>query len=376
MPAWDVDFGTRIGVAEADVLTAVARIEALARVIRNIPIPPGVQQKIDTLNIMRAVRGTTGIEGSELSEDEVSEIISTPPTGRVLHPSREREEKEVRNAQSVMTFIAELVTYDPATPLTEELVREIHERITRGIDYPDNTPGHYREHTVRAGTYVPPRTGDEVRRLMSEFIRWFNEGPPRSWPAAGQAIIAHFYVISIHPFGDGNGRTARGVESFLLYKGGINARGFYSLANFYYRYRQEYEHLLDHVRFETEGDLTPFLRFALRGLLSELDAVHEEVLQEVVIFAFRDYAREVLIRDGTVGSKPRERMYRFILGLSREPVSQNALRRGGHPLSRIYRGVTSKTVTRDLNFLSARKLIRVEGDEVRANLEIMDRFRA
>lgn len=376
MPTWDVHFNTRVGTTEADVLTSVARIEALARVIRNIPIAPGVQQKIDALNIMRAVRGTTGIEGSEVSEEEVSEIIATPPTDRVLPPSREREEKEVRNAQAVMQFTAELVTHDPTTPLTEELIREIHERTTRGIDYPDNTPGHYREHAVRAGTYVPPRTGNEVRSLMAEFIRWFNEGAPRFWPAPVQAVVAHFYVISVHPFGDGNGRTARGVESFLLYRGGINARGFYSLANFYYRHRQEYEQWLDRVRFETEGDLTPFLRFALEGLLTELETVHEEVLQEVAIFAFRDYAREVLIRDGTVGSKPQERMYRFILGLSREPVSLAALRRGGHPLSRIYRGVTSKTVTRDLNFLRSRNLIRMEEDEVRANLAIMDQFRA
>ena len=354
----------------------VARVEALAAVIRNIPIAPGVQEIIDALNIMRAVRGTTGIEGSELSEEEVSEIISSPPAERVLPPSREREEKEVRNAESVMRFVAELLLHDAATPLTEELIREIHERTTRGIDYPNNIPGRYREGPVRAGTYVPPQTGDEVRRLMSEFIRWFNEGPPRSWPASVQAIIAHFCVISIHPFGDGSGRTARGVESFLLYKGSINARGFYSLANFYYRYRQEYELMLDHVRFETEGDLTPFLRFALRGLRAELEAVHEDVLQEVAIFAFRDYAREVLLHNGTVGSKTRERMYRFILGLSREPVSLSALKKGGHPLSRLYRGVTAKTVTRDLNFLRSRDLILVDRDQVRANLDVMKQFMA
>ena len=376
MPTWDVNFDTRIGVTEPDVLTDVARIEALASVTKNVPIAPGVQGIIDALNIMRAVRGTTGIEGSDLSEEEVSEIISSPLAERVLPPSREREEKEVRNAERVMRFVAELLIHDAATPLTEELIREIHERTTRGIDYPENMPGHYREGPVRAGTYVPPQTGDEVRRLMSEFIRWFNEGPPRSWPAAVQAIIAHFYVVSIHPFGDGNGRTARGVESFLLYKGNINARGFYSLANFYYRHRQEYELMLDHVRFETEGDLTPFLRFALRGLRTELESVHEEVLQEVAIFAFRDYAREVLIHDSTVGSKPRERMYRFILGLSREPVSLTAIKKGGHPLSRIYRDVTTKTIIRDLNFLRSRDLIVVDRDQVRANLDVMKQFMA
>ena len=374
MPKWDVTFDTRVHLTSPEVVTGVAKIDALAAVIRNIPIPPGVQDKIDALNILRAIRGTTGIEGIELSEEEVAKIMRSPPTKRALPASREREEKEVRNAELVMRFVVEAVRKEPSTPLTEQLVCRVHELTTEGIDYPNNRPGHYRDHAVSVGTYVPPQTGEEVRRLMAEFIAWFNEGPPRSWAAAVRAVVAHFYVVSIHPFGDGNGRTARGVESFLLYQGGINARGFYSLSNYYYRNRPEYVSLLDHVRFETNGDLTPFVRFALNGLVSELEAVHEEVLQEVTIIAFRDYARETLTTEGKMGTKPGERMYHFLLGLAEEPVSISALRHGRHPLSQFYRGVTSKTLTRDLNFLRSHGLVTVSRDEIRANLDVMKRF--
>jgi Fic family protein len=374
MPKWNVTFDTRIQATSPEIVTAAARIDALAGVIRNIPIPPGVQSKIDALNILRAVRGTTGIEGIELSDEEVARIMRSPPTKRVLPASREREEKEARNAEQVMRFVVKVVRKDPGTPLTEQLICRIHEMTTQGIDYPNNRPGHYRDHAVSAGTYVPPQTGEEVRLLMAKLIEWFNEGPPRSWPAAMRAIVAHFYVVSIHPFGDGNGRTARAVESFLLYQGGINARGFYSLSNYYYRNRPMYVSLLDHVRFETNGDLTPFVRFALSGLVSELEAVHEEVLQEVTVIAFRDYARETLMTEGKMGTKPGERMYHFLLGLAGEPVSLTALRRGRHPLSQFYRGVTSKTLARDLNFLRSNGLIVIDGDEVRANLAVMKQF--
>jgi Fic family protein len=374
MPKWDVTFDTRVYPTSPEVVTAVAKIDALAAVIRNIPIPPGVQNKIDALNILRAIRGTTGIEGIELSEEEVAKIMRSPPTKRALPASREREEKEVRNAELVMQFVVEAVRKEPSTPLTEQLICRIHELTTEGIDYQNNTPGHYREHPVSAGTYVPPQTGEEVRRLMTEFIQWFNEGPPRFWPPATRAIVAHFYVVSVHPFGDGNGRTARAVESFLLYQGGINARGFYSLSNYYYRNRQEYVSLLDHIRFETNGDLTPFVRFALNGLVSELEAVHEEVLQEVTVIAFRDYARETLMTEGRMGTKPGERMYHFLLALAGQPVPLSALRRGRHPLSQFYRGVTSKTLARDLNFLRSNGLIVIGGDEVRANLAVMKQF--
>jgi len=329
---------------------------------------------LDALNIMRAVRGTTGIEGTELTEEEVGEIMGAPPGESVLPPNRQREEQEARNAEELMHYVAEVLIRDPMTPLTEKLVCKIHVITTKNIDYHDNVPGKYRTHTVNVGTYIPPKTGDEVSRLMKEFIQWFNHGALKSWDPIIRAIVAHFYVVSIHPFGDGNGRTARGVESFLLYQAGINARGFYSLANHYYRYRAEYVHALDQVRFQTEGDLTPFVLFALRGLVAELEAVRNEVLSEVKLIAFRDYAREELAIHGKLATTAGERMFHFLLGLGRDPVSLKALRGGKHTLSSFYRNVTTRTLSRDLNFLKQHELIIVEGDELRANLDIMTRY--
>ena len=87
--------------------------------------------------------------------------------------------------------------------------------------------------------------------------------------------------MSIHPFGDGNGRVARALESFVLYRAGVNAFGFYSLANFYYRNRMAYINKLVEVRFRANGDLTAFALFALEGLVSELESVHHDIIQMV-----------------------------------------------------------------------------------------------
>jgi Fic family protein len=375
MPAWEVSFDLRVDVMAQDIVQMVARSEALASVIHGLPLTPRTREKIDALNIMRAVRGTTGIEGTEISEDEAAEIIATPADHRVLPPSRARDEMEARNAEQVMRFVAKAIQEEPGLPLTEALIRQIHRLVTEGIDYLDNIPGKYRSHPVRAGTYVPPRSGEDVERLMAEFIRWFNEGPPRAWPAPVRAILAHFYVVSIHPFGDGNGRTARAVESLLLYQGGINALGFYSLSNFYYHHRsEEYPSMLDYCRFESGNDLTPFVRFSLNGLISELLDLHETVLSEMSVIAFRDYAREELIRAGKSATTSGDRMYQFLLGLADSPASVSQLRQGGHPLSHLYGHVTGKTLSRDLKFLRDRGLIVVQGDVVRANLEVMRQF--
>lgn len=372
MPTWNIDFNMRLQTNTSEVVSRIAMIHAFASVVRSIPIPPMVQDSLDRLNILRAVRGTTGIEGAELTDDEVNRIMGSPPGEFVLPASRRREEQEAQNANRLMYYVAELIIREPDLPLTEDLIRRIHEVLTNGIDYPTNVPGVYREHPVQAGAYVPPRTGDEVRDCMGRFIRWFNEGVSTTWDPVVRAIAAHFYIVSIHPFGEGNGRTSRGVESLLLYQAGINARGFYSLANYYYRNRAEYIRLLDHVRFETQGDLTPFVLFALRGLEEELRAVHEEVLAEVRLIAFRDFARETL--RSRLGTPPGERMLSFLLSLGREPVSLKTLRRGEHQLYRFYRDVTQKTLSRDLGFLRQHDLVLVVGDELRANLDLMTQF--
>lgn len=374
MPRWDVNFDMCLNDQYPKIVSCVAMAYALAGVIRDIPVPPYIKDKLDALNILRAVRGTTGIEGIELTEDEVRQIMESPHKKDVLPPSRSREEQEARNAQKVMSYVVRELTRDPDIPLTEKLICAIHRITTKDINYPDNIPGKYRTHDVSAGSYLPPR-GTDVRKLMGMFTKWFNTDVRLAWDPIIRAIVAHFYVVSIHPFGDGNGRTARGVESFLLYQSGVNARSFYSLANYYYQHRQEYIQFLDHVRFQTNGDLTPFVLFALEGLVGELQQIHREVLSNVKIIAFRDYAREQLVLAGKLGSSAGERMINLLVYLSDEKVvSSKAIRSGNHTLSRLYHKLTTKTLSRDINFLRQHDLVIVEGDKLRANLDVMTRY--
>ncbi len=348
----------------------------MASVTRGIPIPPSVQERLDRLNILRAVGGTIGIEGTELSEEEIRLVIASPPDVSPLGPGREREEQEARNANELMEYVAEYVKRNPGAQISEPLISEFHRILTQGIAYPHNEPGRYRNHAVTVGPYRPPAIGEEVRRLMAEFVHWFNIAEPISWDSVIRAIVAHFYLVSIHPFGDGNGRTSRAVESFLLYKAGVNVRGYYSLANYFYRHRPEYIDSLNLVQMRGETDLTPFVAFALTGLVQELEAVHAGVLAEVRILAFRDHARLTLAEAGRLGTPAGERQLQFLAELAVEPVSMRLLRSGGHTLSRLYRRVTSRTLSRDMSSLNQQGLIVVEGDEIRANLDLMNRFTA
>ena len=374
MAGWDVHFGMVVRTQIPEVVAMVAKAHALALVIHGIPIPPYLQTKLDTLNIVRAVRGTTGIEGTEVSEEEVRFILEASDDEQVLPASRAREEKEVRNATDLMFHVSEILEQEPQLPLTENLIKEFHFIITKGIDYPHNEPGSYRSFPVHVGEYSPPESDKEIERLMGEFIDWFYSGEPQGWDSVIRAIVAHFFVVSIHPFGDGNGRTSRAVESYLLYQARVNPRGFYSLSNYYYKNRDSYIEMLNWVRFKSDPDLTPFVVFALRGLVEQLEEVHAEVLEEVRLIAFRDLARELLADEGRLGTPAGRRQLDLLYGIGDTTVSLKELRSGRDPLYRLYRNVTSRTLMRDVKSLKDLGLAKVEGDILRANLELMTQF--
>ncbi len=277
-----------------------------------------------------------------------------------------------------MFYVANLVQEQPDCPVTQELICKIHELTTQGIDYPDNVPGEYRSHSVNAADYQPPVSGGDVRRLMGEFITWLSSPPALNWDPILRALAAHFYVISIHPFGDGNGRTSRAVESFMLYQGQVNARGFYSLANYYYKNRSDYVWHLTNARFNPKNDLTPFIVFGLTGLVEELQAVQAMVLDEVKLISYRDYAREHFQHGEGVrlGTPAGERLFHFLIALGHDPMplSQFMSRKG--PASSLYKKVSVRTMQRDIAFLRESGLVNIENGAIVPNLNVMEQFTA
>lgn len=217
MAPWPIHFNLKVDLNQPDLIEAIIQVHAMASVIRGIPIPPRVQRRLDSMNIVRAVRGTNGIEGNELDEEQVGEILNSPGVALEGPDSRRsREIQEVRNVATLMAHVAERVQGNPQEPVTQHMVQRFHEILTSGIADPNNEPGHYRAHGVQAGDYHPPADGAEIRKLMQQFEWWLNEGGVRQWDPVIRAIAAHFVLVSIHPFGDGNGRVSRAVESYLL----------------------------------------------------------------------------------------------------------------------------------------------------------------
>lgn len=381
MPRWSIRFDHSLDI-DNDILGYLVKAEAHRQITARVPIPPGVAARIDKIEIVRQIKGTTGLEGNNLTFDEIAHIVDdAAASGQARDnlagspPGEDVDSIEVRNAYDVQKFIREAPKpRDGITIVTEELIRELHRLSTKGVPSDRNSPGRYRSCAVLAGDYVPPEPS-EVPSLMRQFVEFINSRALTTGVGALiRAVMAHFYLVSIHPFGDGNGRTARALEAFLMYQSGFNARGFYSLANFYYRHREEYVRQLDDARFRWNGNLTQFIKFALRGLVDGIAEVQERVLSFVRETMFMSYVEE-LFKDGRVNG----RCYAILDYLIRheEGIPRARFRDRRLPLIRgLYESIkTEKTTERDIACMLKERLIVISADGVvRANVAVMEQF--
>jgi Fic family protein len=232
---WEINFNPTISDDNLrELLPLFVEVEAFRKSVLKLPIPPGLSRKINKINIVRQIKGTTGIEGNTLTEEQINDVLDSP----IKENAQNNEEQEVRNAYKIIEFIKGYT--GDKIHISEDLIKQLHVLNTDGCIYDINVPGHYRKIQNIAGDYTPPAP-EEVPLMMGDFIKLINS--PMIIGKYGplvRAIMAHFYLVTIHPFGDGNGRTSRALEAFILYHAGYNVRGFYSLANYYYKNRLRY----------------------------------------------------------------------------------------------------------------------------------------
>jgi Fic family protein len=371
MPTWEIVFNPRIDVHDRELLSLVVQIEAYKLSILKIPLPPGFRQRINRLNIIRQIKGTTGIEGNTLEEEKIATLIPDSHNDKKDFQDVTLEEREVLNAYKVITFVSEELNKTKPLIITEDLIRELHALNTVDCDYKGNVPGQYRNCQVTAGEYMPP-PHSKVPELMAQFVEFINSREViDGYGPLIRAILAHFYLISIHPFVDGNGRTSRALEACILYHGGYNIHGFYSLANYFYKNRNEYIKRLQEARFKYNGDLNDFVKFSLRGFLSEMEHVQEEILMFVRRVLFRDYVMELFKKD-----RVNWRIMNLLeyLITDRPYISIDEFRTKRHHLVEAiykkYKG--SKTLQRDLKTMLELKLIKIKEEKIYPNFEILD----
>ncbi|MDD5599081.1 MAG: Fic family protein [Victivallaceae bacterium] len=169
---------------------------------------------------------------------------------------RRDDEKELLNYKKAMDFISKYLGKDD--PVSEGLVRELHKIIVRG---------------VRGSIYTPPAPFD-VPFLMREFVEWINRNIREASPVL-TAGIAQFQFVHIHPFVDGNGRTARLLSTLILYKTGYDFKRLFTISEYYDRDRPAYYKAIQSVR-NKQMDMTTWLEYFVNGLRSQMKEIQEK----------------------------------------------------------------------------------------------------
>jgi Fic family protein len=127
--------------------------------------------------------------------------------------------------------------------------------------------------------------GEECQRAFSEFTTELQRGYRQHDPLI-QALASHYHIAAMHPFLDGNGRTARALEALLLQRAGLGDSSFIAMSNYYYDEKAAYLRALAETRAK-EHDLTPFLIFALKGIALQCHRLLSEIQHEISKELFR-----------------------------------------------------------------------------------------
>lgn len=259
------------------ILKYIGKIEASKEVIENAPLVPAYEAKFRQEAIIRTVHHGTHIEGNQLDTGEVAAVLE----GETV-VGRDRDVQEILNYREVLKYIdrrkgGDLVSGD---------LLSIH-RLTVNKVLPKEKAGAYRVTQVlvknsKTGevSFTPPRSY-EVKGLVADFLKWLNGESGRDAHPVLRAGIAHYVLAYIHPFVDGNGRTARAFASLVMFTEGYDIKKFFSLEEYFDRDAKRYYSTLQSVSNQKEElsqkDLTVWLEYFCEGLAEELSRVKERV---------------------------------------------------------------------------------------------------
>ncbi|MGH3682585.1 MAG: Fic family protein [Natronosporangium sp.] len=263
------------------ITNALMEIEAGRQSILELPIDVEVITSLRETARLAATHYSTQIEGNRLTRAQVAEAVAG-----AHFPGRERDEAEVRNYYRALAEVERLAR--APGPVTERDIRRIHGLVQHGRSAP--SPYRDGQNVIRDSAtdgivYLPPEAHD-VPGLMTELVEWLNrELDSRELPAPVVAAIAHYQFATVHPYYDGNGRTARLLTTLILHKTGYALKGIYSLEEHYVRDLSGYYAALavgpshNYYLGRTEAEITGFLDYFCRSMADAVSAVRAQAVR-------------------------------------------------------------------------------------------------
>lgn len=262
------------------MLKYIGIIEASKHVIDNAPLLPYYEKKFQDEAMIRSVHHGTHIEGNELNLSQAERVLQ----GQQV-VARARDVQEVINYRKAMEYIETIHDeYEKAEnpqKITEAVVKDMHRIIVAKI-LPSERCGEYRKTQVVVRnsltgevTFTPP-LAIAVPYQMQDFLEFINRTTDDQIHFVLKSGVAHYELVRIHPFIDGNGRVGRSLSTLILFLGGYDIRKFFSLEEYFDKDAVRYYEKLQSVG-RKDGDLTEWLEYFIEGLAIELSKIRDKV---------------------------------------------------------------------------------------------------
>lgn len=250
--------------------------------LTNIPYQRSWTEQLQVVQLKREVAGTSRIEGADFTEKELDAAMSESPEQLFT-----RSQKQAAAAVRTYRWIAQLSS---DRSIDSSLIREVHRMIITGADDDHCPPGELRKGDVNVTFGMPAHRGAEggaeCESAFEELCRAVQEQFREHDPLI-QALALHYHFAAMHPFLDGNGRTARALEALMLQRVGLRDTLFIAMSNYYYEEKNNYLNTLAQVR-AADNDLTAFLIFGLKGIEVQCNRLFAEIRKNVAKALFRN----------------------------------------------------------------------------------------
>jgi Fic family protein len=328
--------------------------------IAGVPLSPVVAAEMHRIYLARGALATTAIEGNTLSEDEAERIID----GKLkLPPTQQYLADELQNIVDALDVLTERISrHGKREDITVDLIKEMNRLVLKGLKLDDGVvAGERREHRVFVGPYRCAPVED-CDYLLERLCAVLNEFPlPDERPFAFcivKAIFAHLYLVWIHPFGDGNGRTARLLELYILLSAGFPQPTGHLLSNHYNRTRSVYYEKLNGAIHGNDGVIA-FIKYSVDGFIEGLVEQIQTIRQQQMTVTWINFVHDQF-HDRNSAAEVRRR--KLVIALSGKPegVAISKIPDISPALAREYHGKTHKTLVRDVNELLAMNLLAKE----------------
>ena len=323
------------------------------------PLRPDVAARLYEVMLVRGAHATTAIEGNTLTEEQVAGILHG---SYKAPPSRAYQEREVRNVLQGLEAIATQILQRQTPEITPALICEYNRQILDGTEYEQHVfPGKIRNYSVGLPGYRGA-PAEDCENLLDRLAQWLESDTFRSDDpeiqfalATACAVYAHLYIAWIHPFGDGNGRTARLLEFLILARSEmVPLPAAHLLSNHYNLTRDQYYRELSEA--SGTAKTTDFVSYAVQGFVDGLRDQIDRVRAQQYTVTWTNFVHETL---GRYPSSPsRERQRALVLALPSGQVIPRSELPGLSPkLAALYAKGGPRILSRDINRLREADLI-------------------